>query len=73
MAAMNTTREAAATLCGLLAGAAALGASELTAAVTGAMMNGTCSVSKADVVGGNVQTANATVYIINTVPMPPSS
>jgi len=41
--------------------------------VTGAMMNGTYSVNKADVVCGNVQTANATVYIINTVLMPPSS
>jgi uncharacterized surface protein with fasciclin (FAS1) repeats len=40
--------------------------------VTGAMMNGTYSVNKADVVCGNVQTANATVYIINTVLMPPS-
>jgi uncharacterized surface protein with fasciclin (FAS1) repeats len=41
--------------------------------VTGAMMNGTYSVNKADVVCGNVQTANATVYIIDTVLMPPSS
>ena len=41
--------------------------------VTGAMMNGTYSVNQADVVCGNVQTANATVYIINTVLMPPSS
>ena len=41
--------------------------------VTGAMMNGTYSVNKADVLCGNVQTANATVYIINTVLMPPSS
>lgn len=41
--------------------------------VTGAMTNGTYSVNKADVVCGNVQTANATVYIINTVLMPPSS
>jgi len=41
--------------------------------LTGAMMNGTYSVNKADVVCGNVQTANATVYIINTVLMPPSS
>src|SRR5690348_17923833 len=41
--------------------------------VIGAMMNGTYSVNKADVVCGNVQTANATVYIINTVLMPPSS
>ena len=30
-------------------------------------------VNSADVVCGNVQTANATVYIINTVLMPPSS
>jgi DMSO/TMAO reductase YedYZ molybdopterin-dependent catalytic subunit len=36
MAAMNTTREAAGALCGLLAGAVALGVAELTAAVTGA-------------------------------------
>src|SRR5581483_2494808 len=36
MAAMNTTREAAAALSGLLAGAVALGVAELTAAVTGA-------------------------------------
>jgi uncharacterized surface protein with fasciclin (FAS1) repeats len=38
-----------------------------------AMMNGTYMVNKADVVCGNVQTANATVYIIDTVLMPPSS
>ncbi len=36
MAAMNTTRETAAALAGLLAGAVALGVAELTAAVTGA-------------------------------------
>jgi DMSO/TMAO reductase YedYZ molybdopterin-dependent catalytic subunit len=36
MAAMNTTREAAGALAGLLAGAVALGVSELTAAATGA-------------------------------------
>ena len=35
--------------------------------------NGTYMVNKANVVCGNVQTANATVYIINTVLMPPSS
>jgi len=34
---------------------------------------GTYSVNGAQVVCGNVQTANATVYIINTVLMPPSS
>ncbi len=38
-----------------------------------AMMNGTYMVNKANVVCGNVQTANATVYIIDTVLMPPSS
>lgn len=41
--------------------------------VTPAMMNGTYMVNKANVVCGNVQTANATVYIIDTVLMPPSS
>ena len=41
--------------------------------VTPAMMNGTYLVNKANVVCGNVQTANATVYIIDTVLMPPSS
>ncbi len=41
--------------------------------VTPAMMNGTYMVNKASVVCGNVQTANATVYIIDTVLMPPSS
>jgi uncharacterized surface protein with fasciclin (FAS1) repeats len=41
--------------------------------VTPALMGGTYEVNSADVVGGNVQTANATVYIINTVLMPPSS
>ena len=42
--------------------------------VTPAMMSsGTYTVNKANVVCGNVQTANATVYIINTVLMPPSS
>ncbi len=38
-----------------------------------AMMGGAYSVNGAQVVCGNVQTANATVYIINTVLMPPSS
>ena len=38
-----------------------------------AMMSGTYSVNGASVVCGNVQTANATVYIINTVLMPPAS
>lgn len=37
------------------------------------MSDGTYSVNGAQVVCGNVQTANATVYIINTVLMPPSS
>jgi uncharacterized surface protein with fasciclin (FAS1) repeats len=41
--------------------------------VTPAVMNGTYMVNKANVVCGNVQTANATVYIIDTVLMPPSS
>jgi uncharacterized surface protein with fasciclin (FAS1) repeats len=41
--------------------------------VTPALMGGTYEVNSADVVCGNVQTANATVYIINTVLMPPSS
>ncbi|HEV2254545.1 MAG TPA: fasciclin domain-containing protein [Streptosporangiaceae bacterium] len=41
--------------------------------VTPALMGGTYEVNAADVVCGNVQTANATVYIINTVLMPPSS
>jgi len=38
--------------------------------ITPAMMNGTYSINGAHVVCGNVQTANATVYIINTVLMP---
>lgn len=38
--------------------------------VTPAMSSGTYTVNGADVVCGNVQTANATVYIINTVLMP---
>ncbi|HME63538.1 MAG TPA: fasciclin domain-containing protein, partial [Streptosporangiaceae bacterium] len=43
------------------------------ATVSPSMMSGTYEVNSADVVCGNVQTANATVYIINTVLMPPSS
>jgi uncharacterized surface protein with fasciclin (FAS1) repeats len=43
------------------------------ATVTPALMGSTYQVNRADVVCGNVQTANATVYIINTVLMPPSS
>ena len=43
------------------------------AAVTPALMGSTYEVNSADVVCGNVHTANATVYIINTVLMPPSS
>jgi uncharacterized surface protein with fasciclin (FAS1) repeats len=38
-----------------------------------AMMNGTYTVNGASVVCGNVQTSNATVYIIGTVLTPPSS
>jgi uncharacterized surface protein with fasciclin (FAS1) repeats len=41
--------------------------------VTPALSSGTYTVNKANVVCGNVQTANATVYIIDTVLMPPSS
>jgi uncharacterized surface protein with fasciclin (FAS1) repeats len=41
--------------------------------VTPAAMSGTCEVNTAHVVCGNVQTANATVYIIDTVLTPPSS
>ena len=41
--------------------------------VTPAMSGGTYTVNGADVICGNVQTANATVYIINTVMTPPSS
>ena len=40
--------------------------------VTPAMMNGSYTINGADVVCGNVQTANATVYIIDTVLMPKS-
>ena len=36
-------------------------------------MGGAYTVNGAQVVCGNVQTANATVYIINTVLTPPSS
>ena len=43
------------------------------ATVTPALMGSTYEVNSADVVCGNVQTANATVYIINTVLTPPSS
>ena len=42
------------------------------ATVAPARMGATYEVNSADVVCGNVQTANATVYIINTVLMPPS-
>jgi uncharacterized surface protein with fasciclin (FAS1) repeats len=38
-----------------------------------AMSSGSYTVNGANVVCGNVQTANATVYIIDTVLMPPSS
>ena len=41
--------------------------------VTPALMGSTYEVNSADAVCGNVHTANATVYIINTVLMPPSS
>ncbi|HEY1819261.1 MAG TPA: fasciclin domain-containing protein [Trebonia sp.] len=41
--------------------------------VTTAMSGGTYTVNGADVVCGNVQTANATVYIISSVLMPKSS
>ncbi len=41
--------------------------------VTTAMTGGTYTVNGADVVCGNVQTANATVYIISSVLMPKSS
>ena len=43
------------------------------ATVTPALMGSTYELNNADVVCGNVQTANATVYIINTVLMPPST
>jgi uncharacterized surface protein with fasciclin (FAS1) repeats len=41
--------------------------------VTTADMSGTYSINSAHVVCGNVQTANATVYIIDTVLTPPAS
>ena len=41
--------------------------------VTPAAMGSTYEVNKANVVCGNVQTANATVYIIDTVLTPPSA
>jgi uncharacterized surface protein with fasciclin (FAS1) repeats len=43
------------------------------ASVTPGKMGATYEVNDAHVVCGNVQTANATVYIIDTVLMPPSS
>jgi uncharacterized surface protein with fasciclin (FAS1) repeats len=43
------------------------------AMVTPSLMGSTYEVNSASVVCGNVHTANATVYIINTVLMPPSS
>ena len=42
------------------------------ATVMPSMMGGTYEVNKANVVCGNVQTANATVYIIDTVLTPPA-
>jgi uncharacterized surface protein with fasciclin (FAS1) repeats len=41
--------------------------------VTPSKMGSTCEVNSAHVVCGGVHTANATVYIIETVLMPPSS
>jgi uncharacterized surface protein with fasciclin (FAS1) repeats len=41
--------------------------------VTPARMGSTYEVNKSQVVCGNVQTSNATVYIISTVMMPPAS
>jgi uncharacterized surface protein with fasciclin (FAS1) repeats len=41
--------------------------------VTSAKMGSTYEINKSQVVCGNVQTANATVYIISTVLMPPTS
>jgi uncharacterized surface protein with fasciclin (FAS1) repeats len=65
-------------LAGLLTGAVALGVAELTAAVTGpngapvvAVGETAINLTPVPVVCGNVQTANATVYIIDTVLMPP--
>jgi uncharacterized surface protein with fasciclin (FAS1) repeats len=43
------------------------------ATVKPAMSGGTYTVNGAKVVCGNVQTANATVYIIDTVLMPPAA
>jgi len=43
------------------------------AMVTPALMGSTYEINSADVVCGNVGTANATVYIISSVLMPPSS
>jgi len=40
--------------------------------ITPAMSNGTYTINGANIVCGNVQTANATVYIIDTVMMPKS-
>ena len=52
-------------LAGLLTGAGG-------ATVKPADMGGTYTANDAHVVCGNVQTANATVYIIDTVLMPPT-
>ena len=41
--------------------------------ITPALKDGTYTINGANVVGGNVQTANATVYIISSVLMPSSS
>ena len=41
--------------------------------VTPAAMGSTYEVNKANVVCGNVQTANATVYIIDSVLTPPAN
>ena len=41
--------------------------------MTPAKMGSTYQINKSQVVCGNVHTANATVYIINTVMMPPTS
>jgi uncharacterized surface protein with fasciclin (FAS1) repeats len=60
-------------LVGLLTGAVALGVAELTAAVTGPNGAPVVAVGETAMGCGNVQTANATVYIIDTVLMPPAS
>ena len=70
-------------LIGLLTGGVALGVAQLSSGtaiktleggtVTPAAMGSTYEVNAAHVVCGNVQTANATVYIIDTVLMPPAS